>query len=105
MNLGSTELIVGEDKLVTVNYEQWLRTNETLLATSASVSPTTSPPLTVIASVADTKNITVLVSGGMGTTNYVVTVVTTTLIDQAPDPSINQTKIDCFGVEATGGCD
>lgn len=105
--LANIKLKLGAVKLYTVDYSKWLQDTETLTSSVPSVSPTTTPPLTVTADVVqpDQKKVSLVVSGGVAGTDYQIDLVTSSNIPASGGNSaINQTDPQCIGVSVEENC-
>ena len=110
MYLSKITMKVGEARLYTIDYSEWLNKEkeEEVLSVEVAISPPTVPGLQVTASVIEPlqqpATVGLLIEGGVADTDYVVSVKMTTVVSTLIG-DINQIRDDCLSVSITEGCD
>ena len=104
MFLTKISMKLGEAKLYTIDYSDWLQDGETVTGAVTTIDNTTVPPLDITSAILDTnEQVALLFEGGTAGSTYIVSVIATTTIT-LPGGDVNQTRIDCIEVEIAGGC-
>lgn len=93
MALGRVKKTSAEVKRINVDYVRWLGTSETISAKSFTITPVTSPALTIGSSsiAADGKSVSAFIDGGTDDTAYDLIVQITTTDGQIKQDEIKVT--------------
>lgn len=104
MLLSQIYMPLGDSRLRTIDYSQWLQEGESVASVISQVTPVTTPALTVVAQVLSTTEVSILVSDGAADETYAVEIEITTDVTLPNVGNTGQTKSDCIGVTTQEVC-